>query len=334
MSIYTGITRQTNDYNRYNMTVKERSVDLDDMEKEEAKGMILSVYDAESKEEILTKSGARAVFDGIWHRSVQLGDASLDGVWVSPEMRSEIQDELIAELYQEGLNMGFGKDKAEQYASEIYYGSSYNQWAVPLRDIVWSDQINWGPTQKYQQLNTTYVTGPDGMPWATGLQRGDFFTAVGAATGLPIGKGGALSGYYGGAQGEGQSKGASNVGNLPVDGLLNSIDPVMNVNTGLRALNRIDESWEIPTDEEIGKSIEDSIAKAVKNIKTPSNYGYKKGGGGGGGGSFTRLNPPPAGRIPYASDIPYLNSNSPYVRRAQIRRERFSSDRGRLKQWQ
>lgn len=328
MSLFTGVTGQTNDYNRYNMAVKERSVDLQSVSQEEAMGLVLSVYDAETGNEVLTESGARAVFDGIWHRSVQLGDASLDGIYIPYEMRNNIKDQLIKELTAEALSQGMGEDAAAEYAWEIFNGSSTNPWATGMRDILYSDQIAQSPTAKYQQLNTTYVIGPDGLPWATGVRRGDFFTAFGQATGIPIGggmKAPGLTDYY---QGD--------VGNLDVDERLNSTDAVNGLNTGLRAVTRIDESWDIPTDEQIAEDIIDAIEEASKEIQAGGNNGYGSGYGssGGGGSSYTRLYAPPETRAPYSNSVPYLNLDNPYVRRSSIRRERFTSQRGRLKQWQ
>ena len=72
-------------------------------------------------------------------------------------------------------------------------------------------------------------------------------------------------------------------------------------------------------------------------------YGGGYGGYGGGsgytsradyGGQVQRLNTPDSIGTPYALDPRVVNPGNPIIRRATIRRERFSSERGRLNQWQ
>ena len=63
-------------------------------------------------------------------------------------------------------------------------------------------------------------------------------------------------------------------------------------------------------------------------------YGRGGGGGGGGGGYAYRVNAPVRNDPTYGRNVPYINSDNPIIRRASIRRERFSSTRGRLNQWQ
>ena len=64
------------------------------------------------------------------------------------------------------------------------------------------------------------------------------------------------------------------------------------------------------------------------------------GGGGGGGGSyapnvyFTKMNPLPGSISTYGNATPFINTSNPIIRRADVRRERVWSERGRLKQWQ
>ena len=315
MSIFSGIAGRPNDYSRYNMAVKERDIPLQSVGEEEAEGLFLSIYDEATDSEVLNENGARAVFDGIWHRSVKMGDPSLDGIYVPRDMRKSIQDKMVAELTEEGVGQGMDIDAASNYAWEVFNGPESNPYATSLRSIVWSQEISMQPKARYQQLNTTYVMGPDGRPWATGVRRGDLFTAMGGALGAPM-----LSYYQG------------DVGNLDVDSRLNSTDDVYGINTGLRALNRVDESWDIPTDEEISEDIIKAIEDAAKDIQAGASGGY--GGGGGGGGYSAKLYTPPQNRAPFAHNMPYLNANSTYTKRTYIRRERFTSQRGRLKQWQ
>lgn len=199
---------------------------------------------------------------------------------------------------------------------ELWYGSSTNPTVVPLKDIVWSDKISYKQSSKYYQLNTTYVIGPDGNPWATGISRNALANLAGMAP---------LQRYYTG-----------DVGLPGTDGRLNSTDDVRGINTGMRALEKVDDSWDIPSAEELANKNSGSTGQSY----TPSqwqNYGrggYGGGGGGGGGGSFTRLNPPQDSMIPYGNDIPNVNTSNPIIRRASIRRERVESQKGRLKPWQ
>jgi len=69
--------------------------------------------------------------------------------------------------------------------------------------------------------------------------------------------------------------------------------------------------------------------------------GYRRGGGyGSGGGGFipnsyiTRMNYFTGMSAAQIDSVPMINTNSPLIRRADVRRERVSSERGRLKQWQ
>lgn len=66
--------------------------------------------------------------------------------------------------------------------------------------------------------------------------------------------------------------------------------------------------------------------------------GYSRGGYSGGGSSwgpnFQRMDRLPEGTSPRADWVPMINTNTPVIRRADVRRERISSERGRLKQWQ
>ena len=46
------------------------------------------------------------------------------------------------------------------------------------------------------------------------------------------------------------------------------------------------------------------------------------------------MNTPRGIDVPYSDDLYSINTSNPIIRRATIRRERFSSERGRLNQWQ
>jgi hypothetical protein len=62
--------------------------------------------------------------------------------------------------------------------------------------------------------------------------------------------------------------------------------------------------------------------------------GFGGGGGGGGRPFFVSLRALPEGTSARADDIPMINTSNPIIRRADVRRERITSERGRLKQWQ
>ena len=110
-------------------------------------------------------------------------------------------------------------------------------------------------------------------------------------------------------------------------------------------MTRQNENTEVPDE----KDIIDAITKAAELVvdeigdlgsdlyKNLNDYrgGYRYGGGGGGGGYSSGGSMPfmpflNAMRTPYADNIPnaYINNINP--RRASVRRERFSSERGRL----
>jgi hypothetical protein len=293
----------------------------------------LSMLDKDGRE-VLTKAGAWGVVRGLAKGSVQLGDASLAGIYITPEVREEIQKEWMAELIQEGVNMGLDQTKATSRMKRLWFGPLDDPSIQGLGDILWSKDISYSDTATYNQLNTTYVMGPDGRPWATGWTRDGIAGALGLKP---------LKRAY-----------VSEQGATGTDNRLNTTDLVNGLNTGLRALELVDETRNIPTDVEIGKKIEDAIKEASAQTYTPydtsktggggyggyGGYGYRSYGGGyGGGGSgyfpdFTRMYALPNNISPYGNNIPFINTSNPIIRRADVRRERVWSERGRLKQWQ
>lgn len=296
----------------------------------------LSVLD-EKGVETLTEAGSWGVLRGLAKGSVQLGDESLVGIHIPFEMRQAIQEKWMKELVQEGVNLGLDQTKAHSRMKRLWYGPSEDPTVQGIGDILWSKDISYSPTVTYNQLNTTYVMGPDGRPWATGFTRDGVLGALGLKP---------LKRAYLSEQ--------SATGN---DGRLNTTDLVNNMNTGLRGLELVDDTRYVPTDVEIGKAIEDAIAKAGQDTYTPYanngsdsgsgggwvNYGgygggYRRGGyggyGGGGGGYYNKMYALPHGMTPYGNSIPFINTSNPIIRRADVRRERIWSERGRLKQWQ
>lgn len=276
--------------------------------------------------EHLTKEGARGLFQGLYKGSVNLGDASLSGVYVTFEMRNEIQKEWMQELIQEGVDLGLDETKANARMKRIWYGPTSDPTVQGLGELLWSKDLSYSDTLEYNQLNTTYVMGPDGRPWATGFTRDGVLGALGLKP---------LKRAY-----------VSESGAMSTDSRLNSTDLTAGINTGLRALEPVAE--DVPTDAEIGKAIEDAMREAGQQSYTPftpyasgGGGGYSRGGGYGGGGysssgyaNFSRMLPLPTIRTPYGNDVPFINTSNPFIRRADIRRERVWSERGRLKQWQ
>ena len=341
MSLVTGNPTLDSQWLRGNMAVKTRSINKTELSDEEAEGLVLSLYDQTNGGEALTEAGARAVFNGLRMGAVQLGDESLSGVYISYETRQALQKQILAELAQESADMGLNEYQVKARVNQLWYGPKSDPTVAGLTDILWSDQISYSPKQVYNQLNTTYVMGPDGFPMATAVSRDKLMSALGLQ---PI-----------------KRFGAGDKSNLDTDGRLNSTDSVANLNTGMRALERTDETWRIPTDAEIAEQAAKDIKDAIQNLSSSpgssdsdsnsygkygrggsyyrggyGSRGYSGGGGGGGGGGsyFTRSSTPPRASEPYANDISFINVSNPIIRRASIRRERFSSDRGRLNQWQ
>jgi hypothetical protein len=299
----------------------------------------MSVLDAQGRE-LLTKEGAHGVLRGLAKMSVHLGDASLRGIHIPFKMREEIQKDWMRELIQDGVDMGLDQTKATSRMKRLWYGPISNPSVQGLGDILWSKDISYTDKIKYNQLNTTYVMGPDGRPWATGFTRDGLLGALGVK---PL-KRAMIS-----------EQGAT--GN---DSILNTVDFVNNINTGMRGLELIDESRNVPTDVEIGKSIEQAIKDAASSDFTPfqpftnrggggfgftpfrhfGRSGFRRFGRGGGGGgfssfpNFSKMFALPNVREPFGNDIPFINTTNPLIRRGDVRRERVWSERGRLKQWQ
>jgi hypothetical protein len=288
--------------------------------------------------EYLTTDGQRAVFDGLRKGLVQLGDSSLNGVFMTFPQREALRDQYIADITQEGVDLGLTLDQATWRMRRIMFGTGTTAGTPNLNELLFTDKIPYNDKLEYNQLNTTYQMGPDGLPWATGFKREGFFGAIGLK---PVN-----------TQWTAEDMG------LKTDSVMNAVDDVVGINLGLRALEPRPESWEIPTIEEITKDGLEAVVDAINGLDlspsspyapkssgsgyggyTPYRHrGYKSHGyggySGGGGGYFTRMYTLPGINIPYGNNIPFINTSNPLLRRADIRRERVWSERGRLKQWQ
>lgn len=317
MSLFTGQGFELADstYLRRNMVPKTRKIPLNEISEMEAKGLILSQWDSGLGRETLTDAGARAVFEGIRAKTVMPNSPSLEGIFIPWEMRERIAAEWVTEIFTEARLQGMSESAAKNLANEIFWGPYGQPEIQGLNDLIFSSEISSSPTAEYYQLNTTYTIGPDGRPWATGVERDNLLNIFLAVP---------LTRYHTGDS-----------SNLDVDGRLSSVDQVAGINTGLRALTRVDDSWEIPTPEALTKRLEDAIAEAAKDINEVLKAGAFPGGSGGGGGrsSGSRISVPRA-NTPYANDLQRVSVGSPLLRRASVRRERFDSQKGRLKPWQ
>jgi hypothetical protein len=259
--------------------------------------------------EVLTKYGASAVIRGLYSGTLEIGGPQLQGVYLTQEMREELTKDFIVEMIDDAMALGLSREEAEYAAKRRWYGDETSD--VPgLRDFVWNKEIPWTDRVKYNQLNVTYAIGPDGRPWATPFQKSTVMQALGVP--LP---------HITPQPGPGTH----------LDSLGNVVDDVLGINTGLAAVTR---KPEVPG-EEPKDLFEKSAAKATGKKSPFLSRRYGSGGGGGAyGPPFQRMDRLPFGDTPRSDDIPFLNVNNPYIRRAQVDRERVFADRGRLKQWQ
>lgn len=279
--------------------------------------------------EILNDPGATGIIKSLMAGVVDFSDPALQGIYITQEMRDRIGQQWLEELVQEGVDYGLSYESAQYRARRFWYGDPTRPDTPGLRELLYSKQIPDRPTANYTQLNVRYTIGPDGKPWATPYARNSFLGTI-----LPV-----PTGIKPAAPG------------MRLDERGNSVDEVRGINTGLAALKPNLVESQIEAND---KPLERALAKRYtpSQAERGNSYGgfrrgyYRSGGWGGGGGwggysssggggaYFTRTNPYPRRYGPNPNGIPAINSNTPYVRRASIRRERFSSERGRLKQWQ
>lgn len=294
----------------------------------DSKNRPISLFNEEFGETI-AEEGGRGIYKSLMSGLIDFSDPALQGVYFTMEMRDKIGQEWMEEIVQEGVNFGLPEETAKWRARRLWKGDQDDPTSVGLRELLYSDQIPYSPTAEYNQLNVTYTLGPDGRPWATPFTRG----TVAQAFGIPW-----------------PHKMVRPREGTTLDARGNVVDELRGINTGLAGL--------VPTPvENKEKPTDDALDKALAKTYTPSysrsgsygygarrwgGSGYRRGGGGGyggggyGGGSVypTRMNPMPYGTSARNDFIPMINSSNPLLRRADVRRERISSERGRLKQWQ
>lgn len=355
-SLFTGLSGKGMN-TRYDMPTKTRAVDKPKLRQDEQMAVALGAYVGKTAEdlkdikdptaeqavalsflddygnEVLTDEGAMAIFRGLTGGTVQATDAALQGVYLDYKTRENIQAKFLDELTVQGMQMGLGEGSAKRVAKDVWYGRG----GLPgMGEILWSKDIPYSKTQEFQQLNSTYMMGPDGNVWATGFTRQKLLGALGLAP---------LQGMH------------------TSDDTHSDLDERMNVagfginNIGMRSLRPVNDTLDTPTDVEIG----DAILKGVENLNDRMfSGGYGRGGfggfgggfggfGGGGGGGYAQrpvnffpdvarwtnrnFNPFTL-RVPYANDTYAIRTDDVRTDLSVLRRERISSERGRLTQWQ
>lgn len=290
-------------------------------------GAPMSIMTSEGEQ--ITDDGVKAIIEGLRVGVLKPNDASLQGLYIPYEMRLKIQDEMVAELITEGQRrFGLTREASVYRAKRIWNGGTFGDSdAIGMSDLLWTkaaDGIPYSDSMKMQQLNTTYVMGPEGKMYATGFKRSGIFGALGLN---PLNR-----------------TWASEEGS--VDERLNT---VLGQNTGLRALRATAEvapKPKLPDFESLANkaATEDAAGYGAKSgySRGYGRRGYSRGSRGGyGGGStyspniyFSEMNRLQYGISTYGNDISFINTTNPIIRRSTISRQRVWSERGRLKQWQ
>lgn len=302
-----------------------------------ASGPALLSYVNQAGQEVPTTDGAEAIFNGLKTGALEFSSESLQGVFITKEQRLAIQERWMHRLVAEGVAMGMDRYAAESRMKRLWFGPYGSDGSTGLGSLLATDQIPLNGKLEYNQLNTTYVMGPNGFPMAVGFTRGGLLGSLGLR-------------WFNRPWNTGDT-------GLGMDSRMNTVDTVAGINTGLRALEKRGEGWEIKSMEEELRDAADRIVKAIEDMPTNDIFdkaksdsgggyyyghgygsGYHGGGGGGyysGGSSyFVRMYALPENISVYGNSIPFINTSNPILRRADVRRERVWSERGRLKQWQ
>ena len=278
--------------------------------------------------------------------------------FLTPEMREGLQSRVLHMLTQQGVDMGLSQKSAVYRAQRLYHGSDngsvpgtvVGERTLALKDIMWAEKevISFGAKNYYKHMkSSSQVKGPDGNYYSSG-GRSPGWTQI---MGFPL----PMKMHNGETIGRGTD----------VDSTFNVVDQVGGLNTGLRAVRPYDPALNIPTAAERDAGIQDALDKIAAKDFSPTiemdgvdggRSGYRRGGGGGyrrrggggggyrrssGGGYFSftpvylsRANNLPDTRAARIESANLVRSGNTILRRTAIRRERFSSERGRLKQWQ
>jgi hypothetical protein len=275
----------------------------------------------------LTPEGGHAVIRSIWKDMLTIPEVRMLGIHMDQELRDTLAKEIVSELIQEGIDFGLPPEKARYRALRFWYGDKSDPARPALSEILYSKEIPTSAATQYTQMNVTYVIGPDGKPWAT-----PFAKKTLAQTVFPF-----FSKYI--PPGEGTK----------LDSRGNVVDLVTGINTGLAGVQR-KPMQELKQPEGL---LDDVLKKEFKpsggsqffksGWRTFPRRGFRSfgrrgfGGGGGGGGfgpSFQRMQPIARGSSARLADVQMINPTNVITRRARVDRDRITSARGRLKQWQ
>lgn len=295
-----------------------------------ADAMMIGTSISKNGREELTLEGQDATIRSLMSGMITFDDPGFQGFYATQEQRDLLQARILDRIVQEGVNLGMTETAAKFRANRYYFGDSTDPSSPGLREILYSNKIPSQPTAEYNQLNATFVIGPDGRPWATPFPRQSIFQAAG----LPI-----PAGMIQPANGMG------------LDERGNAVDDVKNLNTGRAALEPVQVAGQVTPNDSILEEIKKKTY-TPKDIVSGQGFfggfrrygGYSRYGGGGysrsGGSGFvpnsyiTRMNFFSGVGSARVDNMPMINTNTPLIRRADVRRERVSSERGRLKQWQ
>ena len=331
MSGWSALTGGDDSYFRQDMVARVRSYSREELTEEQVSALVDGLVNIDQ---------AEGVIRSIWKGGFKPEDLHLEGFYMTTEMRTYLSEKIQEEIKQDLLDAGLTQYQANGVAYDAWTGD-LTEGIPGIKDLIWSQgafegSISYHQSDRYQQLNTSYVQGPGGRWWATGVSRN------------------AVENFFGIAPF--QRLYDSKDTNLGLDGRRNTTDANAGLNTGERGLVKLDEDLTYKDEAaEAIKKLDDMLRGKLdklldqgnKNGKGWKNYGYggkgwknygrrKGGGGGGGGGSFTRLNTPRGGDVPYANTIMGGGGGggNPIIRRADINRQRADSERGRLKPWQ
>jgi len=255
----------------------------------------------------------RALVEGLARGTLTFKSPVFQDWSLTQEERDKMGAEIYRDLVQDAVNLGVSNEAAQFIAGRVFNGDK-TVGSEGIADFLYSNDIPSSPVLKYRQQNATYTLGPDGKPWATPFAK----TSVLGALGIPIprtplnpGPGMALE-----------------------EETLKSVDVVTGINTGLHALVRqpgqqVEQPKELPQVGDIKPTREGLFARTYRR-----RGGYGGGSYGGSGPFFQRMDRLPVSYAPRVDDIPFINTNNPFIRRSRVNTERVTSDRGRLKQWQ
>jgi len=269
----------------------------------------------ENNKEVMTLDGKEGVFNALAAGAIKLDDPSIAGFHMTYPERDQLAERITTDLVQEGIDFGLSEQSAMYRMRRIWYGDSTNPSAPGLREILYDKKIPSEPYLEYDQLNVTYVLGPDGKPWATPFQRQKVLQAMG----IPVP----------------HTIAPTIEGQTTLDERGNVVDLVNGINTGLAAIQPRPIQPEEPEEKK-----DKAVDAAEKKTYTIGGGRWGRGSYGGGGYSssygpnFQRMDRLPYGDTARINTPPMINTSNPIIRRADVRRERISSERGRLKQWQ